>query len=80
MTWKELKEQIEQMSIEDQKMSVMIWSEYDCPRSIHHLIQVERDIYAIDGEDSYCDEEYAKSHPEYDTELVLEKGEYYLKS
>lgn len=80
MTWEKLKNLIEEMSSEEQKMSVMIWSEYDCPRPIRHLHKIEENIYTVDDRNSYCDEKYAKAHPEKDIELVLEKGEYCLKS
>lgn len=78
MTWKELKELIEKMSPEEQEMFVIIWSEHDCPKPIRHLSK-EEDIY-VDIWDCYCNKEYADSHPEDDMELVLEKGEYCLKS
>lgn len=79
MTWKELKELIDKMSPEEQEMTVMMWSEYDWPRPVQYLKEIEEDIYATDGWDNYCNEEYAKAHPEEDIELVLEKGEYCLK-
>lgn len=79
MTWKELKERIEQMSPEEQEGIVMMWSEYDCPQPVGHLRKVENNLYTVDGWDSYCDDNYAKAHPEKDIELVLEKGDYYLR-
>ena len=79
MTWKELKEAIEQMSIEEQEATAMVWPEYDCPRPISHLSKIKANIYTVDGMDIYCDEKYAKDHPEEPIELVLEKGDYCLK-
>lgn len=80
MTWRELKELIDKMSPEEQENVVMIWSDNDCPRTAEYFKKVEKNIYC-DWWDSYCyDEDYIKSHPEEDVELVLEKGEYYLKS
>lgn len=79
MTWKELKECIEQMSPEEQTGIVMMWSEYDQPRPAKHFSKADENLYVVDGWDSYCDENYTKVHPEKDIELVLEKGDYYLK-
>lgn len=79
MTWKELKKEIEKMSSEEQEMTVMIWSEYDCPRPIQRLRKMDEDIYSVGDTDSYCSKEYAEEHPEEDIELVLKKGEYCLR-
>lgn len=79
MTWKELKECIEQMPPEEQTGIVMMWSEYGQPQPVEHFSKADENLYVVDGWDSYCDENYAKAHPEKDIELVLEKGDYYLK-
>lgn len=79
MTWKELKEYIEQMSPKEQESIVMMWPEYDCPKPIQHLHKIDKDIYVVDGWDSYCSKEYAEAHPEEDIELILQKGNYCLK-
>lgn len=80
MTWKELKELIEQMSPEEQNKSVIIWTvEYDIPRPANRLSKRYENLYYIHGLDAYCDEKYIKDCSEEDIELVLGKGEYCLK-
>lgn len=80
MTWKELKELIEQMSPEEQETSIMIWSEYDIPRPVQHFRKIGRNIYTVDNGDYYCDDKYVEDYPEENAKLVLKEGEYCLKS
>ena len=75
MTWKELKEHIEQMSPENQEKPVMVWDTYSFPKPANGLFDHGENVYS-DGNDPYS-ETYFKGYPERLT-LVLQKHQYYL--
>lgn len=74
MTWKELKERIEQMSPEEQERAVKLWPRSGTPRNVY-LRSTASDIYS-DGNETYS-EFYAKSNPGI-FYIVLRKNEYYF--
>lgn len=74
MTWKELKERIEQMSSEDQDTKVIVWDEF--PKEVIELCCHDENVYS-DGIDALS-EEYIKKYPNWAYKLVLKEGEYYL--
>ena len=76
MTWKELKERIEQMSPENQKDEVIFLDSYDCLKLVTGLFNSSENVYS-DGIDVYS-EQYFKGYPDR-LELVLKKGNYYFK-
>lgn len=74
MTWKELKERIEQMSPEEQECVVKLYPRKGIPRPVY-LRSTISDIYS-DGNDMYS-EFYAMNTPGI-FDIVLRKNEYYF--
>lgn len=77
MTWKELRELINQMSPEEQEDTVMIWGKYrSIPDPAEKLERLIMDMY-YDGTKRYF-RKNTDSCPNKSFKLVLKKGKYYI--
>lgn len=76
MTWKELKELIEQMSPEEQNAKVIVWDRDEFPKSVNSLLNQDENVYK-----SWLNiyfESDLKERNSNELRLVLKEGEYYL--
>ena len=75
MTWKELKELIEQMSTEDQDAKVIVWDRDEFPKPVKGLFNQDENVYK--NWLYTCFESDLKGNSN-EWKLVLKEGEYYL--
>lgn len=75
MTWKELKELIEQMSPEEQDSKVIVWDRDEFPKSVDGLFNQDENVYK--NWLGTCFESDLEGNSN-EWKLVLKEGEYYL--